>query len=60
MKAVIAFFKGKKSYILGAAIGITAGLFAAGLIDEPTAQMLLTMMGGGAVLTLREAIGKSE
>jgi len=59
MAKIKEFFDGKKTYIIGIGIGIVAALFAAGIITKELSEILLTMLGGGAVLTLREAIGKS-
>jgi hypothetical protein len=56
VKKFLEFFKGKKTNIVGVGIGITATLYATGMIYEPTAQALLTILGGGAVMTLRDAI----
>ena len=59
MAKIIEFFNGKKTYIMGTGMGVVAGLFAMGIIDKELSEILLTLLGGGAVLTLREAIGKS-
>ncbi len=56
MSAFVEFLKGKKTYIIGAGIGLVVFAFAAGLIGQDTSEMLLTLLGGGAVLTLRAAI----
>ena len=60
MAKIIEFFNGKKTYIMGAGIAVVTGLFATGIIDKDLSEILLTLLGGGAVLTLREAIGKSS
>ena len=60
MAKIIEFFNGKKTYIMGVGIAVVTGLFATGIIDKDLSEILLTLLGGGAVLTLREAIGKSS
>ena len=60
MAKIVEFFNGKKTYIMGAGIAVVTGLFATGFIDKDLSEILLTLLGGGAVLTLREAIGKSS
>ena len=59
MAKIVEFFSGKKTYIMGTGMGIVAALFAMGIIDKELSEILLTFLGGGAVLTLREAIGKN-
>jgi hypothetical protein len=56
MSKVIEFLKGKKTNIVGVGIGIVAALFATDVIDQPTAEFALTVLGGGALMTLRDAI----
>ncbi len=56
MGAFVEFLNGKKSYIIGASIGLVVFAFAAGLIGKDTSELLITLLGGGAVLTLRAAI----
>ncbi len=60
MTKMIEFLKGYRSYILGAGVVAVVFAFAIGLIDKGTAEMLISAMGGGAILTLRAAIGNKE
>ncbi len=60
MTKIKEFFDGKKTYIMGAGMGIVAALFAMGIITKELSEILLTLLGGGAVLALRKAIGKSS
>lgn len=47
---------GKRTYIVAAGIGIVAALKAAGVIDEATANVILTLLGGAGLATVRAAV----
>ena len=60
MKAIIDFLKGKKTYIGAAIVGIIGALLWLGIIDQKTAEVILSF--GGAILGigLRQAIADTK
>lgn len=59
MGKIIEFFSGKKTYLVGLAIGVVVVAQYNGLIDGNTAEMLYGLLGAGGVITIRGAITKS-
>lgn len=59
MKALLDWFNGKKTYIVGAVLVVVAGLYARGLIDETTYKWLEGLLLGTGVITLRAGVTKS-
>ena len=54
------FLDGYKSYIVAAAIALTTGAFALGLIDKTIATLIFGLLGAGGVVALKSAIKKAE
>lgn len=52
------WLRGRKSYLLGFALIVVAGLYAQGYITEQTWRALTTLLGGGTAMALRAAIAK--
>ena len=59
MGSIVEYLKGKKTNLLGVGIGIVVVLFATGLISREMSEMLLGLLGGGAVLSLGAKIDRS-
>lgn len=57
---ILKFLSGKKSYIIGAAVFVLAGLQAIGKIDEATAQKVMRVLEGAFAFSLRAAIAKGK
>ncbi len=49
MKDVLEFLKGKKTYIIAAAIGVLAAAKQLGFVDEETFTNLMTILTGGGL-----------
>ena len=49
-----------KTYVSAVLIGTVVALHAAGLIDDATYQMLLGLLGAGALGAVRHAISKVQ
>lgn len=56
MEKLMAFLKGKKSYLVAAAVAVATFAHHAGLIDTQTYQLIVGLLGAGAVATLRAGI----
>ena len=54
------FLEGKKTYILGGLVLLTAYGQAIGSIDVNTANLIYAILGGGSVITVRSAITKLQ
>lgn len=50
----------KKTYLVAILAAALTGLKYAGLIDDATYQLLMGLLGSGAVATVRAAISKVE
>ena len=57
-KEMIAWLQGKKTYVVAILIGSVYALHSAGMIDDATRDMLLGLLGAGAIATVRAAISK--
>lgn len=53
------WLKGKKSYLIGFAMVIVAGLRHLGYIDESTFKIVEGLLLGGGIMSLRAGISKA-
>ena len=58
MGSIVEYLKGKKTNLLGVGIGIVVVLFATGVINKEISEMLLGLLGGGAVLSIGAKIDR--
>lgn len=56
MDSILSFGKNYRSYLCGAGIIATVALQVMGILDDSTANRLLTVLGGGGIMALRSAI----
>ena len=57
---MIDFLRGKKTFILVALALVVLGLKLAGIVDDATANTILTALGLGSLATLRLAVRDLE
>lgn len=50
---------GKKTYLIGAIIGLVSCAYALGYIDQQVYMALLGVLNGGGLITLRSGVQKS-
>ena len=58
MKDLIKWLEGKKTYICAILIAATSILYAQGIIDETTKNILLGLFGSSGLAALRSGIKK--
>ena len=56
MDGLLTWFKGKRTYLVAVAIALATFAHNAGLIDVNTYQLIVGLLGAGAVATLRAGI----
>lgn len=53
LKKVKDFLKGKKTFLIASAAGLVVALKLSGVVDEETANTVLTLLGFGGLATLK-------
>jgi len=59
VKKIVVWLQGKKSFGIAIGVGVTAALQYAGIIYEPTADILYKLLGAGGVVTFAAKLNRA-
>ena len=60
MDKIKELLKGRKTYLQALGVGLTVALFAAGVLDQETATVILGFLGAGTVASLGAKIDRAN